>query len=332
MNRESLDNYLRDVRDGIDKGISASRITVRDLLGILEAYRRGSNVNACINELLDEYELVVEPSFEWEYIDNEVEVKTKKDESTEFDTQTNYRIDGLESANTQPVSVTPDDDLSRAVTIMTANNFSQVPVMTNGRTVKGVVTWKSIAEKLFFDAKKAKARDYMVKPEIIDDDFSMFDAIERIRQNDYILVRSTKDSTIKGIVTSSDLSEQFGALSQPFLLIGKCEFMIRRLIHGKFSKEELESAKNELDESRKIESIHDLTFGEYIRLLENKNNWDRLHISLDRKYMVEKMTKIRDIRNDIMHFDPNVSNQDQIDEIRSFNHLLEYALKEIGSV
>lgn len=330
MNREPLGNYLRSARDGIDKGISASRITVRELIGKIGAYRRGANVNACISELLDEYGLTVEPDFEWEYIDNEVEIKSKEEKNLESGSGSSFRIDGLESANTPPISVKPDDDLGRAVTIMTANNFSQLPVMTNERTVKGVATWKSIAENLFIDGKHKQCRHYMIRAEVIDDDFSMFDAIERIRHHDYVLVKSTKDATIKGIVTSSDLSEQFGALSQPFLLIGKCEFMIRRLIYGKFSKEELESVGKEGEENRPIESVHDLTFGEYIRLLENQSNWQRLGISLDRKFTVEKMSKVRDIRNDIMHFDPNVSHQDQIDEIISFNVLLEYALKEMG--
>ena len=115
-------------------------------------------------------------------------------------------------------------------------------------------------------------------------------------------------------------------------MIGKCELLIRKLIYGKFSKEVLESSKNEADENRKVNSVHDLSFGEYIRLLENKENWARLNTGLDRKYFVEKMANIRDIRNDIMHFDPNVSNQDQIDEIKSFNRLIEYALKEKGSI
>lgn len=157
--------------------------------------------------------MIIEPYFEWEYVDNEVEIKSKKEENLEVVNQVNYRIDGLESANTPPVSVKPDEELSRAITIMTANNFSQLPVMTNERAVKGVITWKSITERLFLDKKEEKAKDYMVKPVVIDDDSSMFDAIERIREHDYVLIKSTKDANIKGIVTSSDLSEQFRALS-----------------------------------------------------------------------------------------------------------------------
>ncbi len=40
--------------------------------------------------------------------------------------------------------------MSEAITIMLENDFSQIPVMIGERTVKGVVTWKSIARQVAF--------------------------------------------------------------------------------------------------------------------------------------------------------------------------------------
>jgi len=64
------------------------------------------------------------------------------------------------------------------------------------------------------------------KPIIIDDDESLFKSIEEISFYDYVLVRTRKDFSIKGIVTSSDLSQQFKNLSEPFLLIGRCKNLV----------------------------------------------------------------------------------------------------------
>lgn len=327
MNNETLDKYFSEIKDNIEKGISAKEITVRELLNILDVSRRGSHVNSFINELLEKHELIIEPSFEWEYVDNKVQIKSPKDASIIFENLIDYRINVLKSANTPPIIVKPDEELCRAITIMKANNFSQLPVITNKRSVKGVITWKSIAEEIFIQERNGKVRDYMIKAVVVDDDSSMFAAIDKIKEHDYVLVRSSRDQIIKGIVTSSDLSEQFGSFSEPFLLIGKCEILIRKLIYGKFSKEELESSKNQTDEGRRISCVHDLTFGEYIKLLECREKWAKLNTRLDRKYFIEKIKKIRDIRNDVMHFDPNLPNLDQIKEIRSFNRLVEYALR-----
>lgn len=328
MTYDALDEYLKEVKSNIGKGISAKEIPVRELLNIFGVSRRGTNVNASINELLDKHELIIEPNFEWEYVDKQVQIKSRKEATILFENQIDYRISALKSANVAPVSVKPDDELNRDTTIMTANNFSQLPAMTNERSVKGVVTWKSIAEKILIQKQNGMVKDYMVREVVLYDDSSMFAAIDKIKEFDYVLVRNSKDEIIMGIVTSSDLGEQFGFFAEPFLLIGKCELLVRRLIYGRFSKEELQSAKNQSDEGREISSVHDLTFGEYIRLLENKGKWEKLCTRLDRNYFIEKMTIIRDIRNDIMHFDPNASNLDQVEEIRAFNRLVEIALSE----
>jgi predicted transcriptional regulator len=328
VNRKALEKLFSEVGRNLSKGILAEPIPVRRLLAVLDVSRRGANVNALINKLLDDNELVIEPNFEWEYVDNTVQIKSRKEASAPFENQIDYRVNSLKSANKVPLSVNPDDELAKATTIMTAHNFSQLPVMINERTVKGIITWKSIAEKILINQQNGKVRDYMIRAVILYDDTSMFEAIHKIKESDYVLVRNAKDEIIKGIVTSSDLSEQFGSFAEPFLLVGKCELLIRRLIYGVYSMEDLQAVVNRIDENREIRSVHDLTFGEYVRLLENRRNWAKLGIALDRSYFIRKLSVVRDIRNDIMHFDPNASNLDQVEEIRSLNRITDMALKE----
>ena len=79
--------------------------------------------------------------------------------------------------------------------------------------------------------------------------------------------------------------------------------LIRHILDGKILKEDLEKVCQE--ESRKPESSDDLTFGEYIALIENPKQWERIGLkSVDRALFVQSLNEVREIRNDIMHFDP----------------------------
>ena len=64
------------------------------------------------------------------------------------------------------------------------------------------------------------------------------------------------------------------------------------------------------DKQLDIEPIHraalaDLTFGEYIRLLEDPKKWEKIRLGVDRKVFVEELQRVLKIRNDVMHFDPD---------------------------
>lgn len=59
------------------------------------------------------------------------------------------------------------------------------------------------------------------------------------------------------------------------------------------------------DAGREVRNVSDLTFGEYIRLLEAPENWDKLRFNLARPQFVARMAEIRRIRNEVMHFHPD---------------------------
>jgi CBS domain-containing protein len=62
-------------------------------------------------------------------------------------TDPTFRVGRLRSANTPPISVTPNSSLAEATTKMLLNDFSQLPVINgspNSSNVKGVVSWRSI--------------------------------------------------------------------------------------------------------------------------------------------------------------------------------------------
>jgi hypothetical protein len=140
--------------------------------------------------------------------------------------------------------------------------------------------------------------------EVLRYDRPLFDAVGTIIRSEVVLIRGPEDR-ITGLVTTTDISEQFMALSAPFLILEQIENHIRRILDGRFSLDELKAAIDPSDESREIKHISDLNFGEYLRIVENPSNWERLNWKLDRATFVKRLDQVRRIRNDVMHFHPD---------------------------
>jgi hypothetical protein len=214
--------------------------------------------------------------------------------------------------------VSPNDSLQRAITLMMAHGYSQLPVMTNEREVKGMISWESIGLQFVLSTPCSLVYQCMDKVYEIGSDASLFAAIPEVANHQYVLVRGT-DKKITGIITGTDLSIQFQQLAEPFLLLGEIEHQVRRLIENKFTGAELSSAKDPADTERTISSIADLTFGECVRLLENEESWNKLGLKIDRIEFVKEAHRIRGIRNDVMHFDPDPMSSDDLDRLRRFS-------------
>lgn len=216
-----------------------------------------------------------------------------------------FRVSRLLAASQPPTRVQPDCTLVEAVTIMMRHDFSQLPVMTTEREVKGIVTWASIATRLQIDEEKPQTVQVCMVPHVeVPESESLFRVIDQIVEHSYVLVRGG-DKTITGIVTATDLSSQFRQLSEPFLLLGEIENHLRSLIDNRFTADELRAAKDAGDVGRAVESVADLTLGEIIRLLESPENWGKIGVPLDRNVVIRDLHRVRGIRNDVMHFDPD---------------------------
>ena len=343
---EDLVAAAEDVQSG-----HSYRITVRDLLSWFDAARRRHRVVAKIRDALDSVGLETFPDFEGEYIDNEIFLVKKGEapgarrtpeanttptpaQAPEIDAlavspqptpaapaDPMRRLGRLKAANTSPISVKPDDRMDRATTLMLSHDFSQLPVMTTDRDVKGVVSWKTIGSRLVLGRPCEFVRDCMEPHQELPVDASIFEAIVIIADHDFVLVRK-RDRTITGIVTATDINVQFHQLAEPFLLLADVENQMRNLIGRRFTKEDFQQAKDPADESRQIESVSDLTFGEYVHLLENEENWGKLQLQLDRRTFVGDLEEIRQIRNDVMHFDPDGISDEQLRALRSFARFL----------
>jgi len=328
---DNLNQIAKQLKKG---GVRPQRVTARMFIGWFDAQRRSIGNVDFIRSQLKKHQIVTEPDFEHVYIDSTIGfalavAKKAPDDSGDEENlimdvvnDPTYRVGKLASANSLPVSVRPDDPISIAVTLMMAHDYSQLPVMVSERDVKGMITWTSLGGRLALGRDCKHVRDCMVKHRELSYDTYIFTAIDDVIKHEYVLIRDSEQK-ISGIVTTSDLSEQFRQLGEPFLLLGEIENYIRRMVLDKYTLDELRHACDPADSERTIESVSDLTLGEYLRLVENSSNWQKLAIAIDRGVFVRKLDEIRRIRNDIMHFDPDGIADQDIRRLREFVKIMQ---------
>jgi CBS domain-containing protein len=334
------DEKLAAIADQLLKGSSPPKESLRSLLLWFDAERRGYRVVRRIRNALRRHGLTTVPDFEEAYIDAELCIVKRAPQAQRPDAIPNgipddsapdpgYRLSRLSSANRRPVAVAPDATLQQVITVMMSNDFSQVPVMNGPRDVKGIVSWKSIGTRLALRQECARARDCMEDAHILPLSESLFSAIATIAAHDHVLIQAA-DKTICGIITATDLNDQFRLLAEPFLLVGEIENGVRRLLHGKFTTTELHSVKTPAEAGRDIESAADLNFGDYIRLVEQDVYWTRLALQIDRATFVSHLNRVREIRNDVVHFDPDGLDDSDLKFLRDTARFLK-RLRDVGA-
>jgi CBS domain-containing protein len=340
-----IPDSFRQLAEQIVESGEPLKTTPRGLISLYTAQRRGRWISSQIRGGLKEFGLTTVPDFETAYIDGEIEIAllqprnpiveakpAVQDEAVEAApavlaggsvSDPVARVRMLQAANRVPISVKRDNPITEATTLMLLNDFSQLPVMGNERDVYGLVSWRSIGTARAYNRPCECVRDVLDEAPEVWDDAPLLDAITIITERAAVLVRQRSDRKIIGLVTTSDLSLEFRTLAEPFLLLGEIENHLRRLVDGKFSLEAIEAAKNPGDPERQIEDVSDLTFGEYIRLLENEENWKVFGYDLDRKSICAQLEKIRRIRNDVMHFSPDGVSEDNLNLLRDMVKFLQ---------
>lgn len=303
---ERLQKLSNEMKDAVSRGAAPAleKLTIRGLLRWYGYAKRGSWISRRIRNDLELFDLRTVPDFEVGWFDApiSIELSPEKDgnRASTDGTDPTVRVGSLDAANRPPTRVAPSDSLSVATTVMLLNDFSQLPVMNGDRDVKGIITWQSIGMRLALGVKSDKVSDCMEphrQVAIVSIDTPLLDAVNEISRNGYVLVRGSRNE-ISGIVTASDVVDQFMTQTTPFLISGEIEGYLRNLIHGKFTIDAMKKAA----QGEEISGPADLTLGDYHALLANRENWDELEIHVDRKEFAKRLDEVRKIRNDVMHF------------------------------
>ena len=167
MSREDGPGRVKAIALQLKAGETASQLTVREFLSWFGAKRRGYWVVSEIRRTLEENSVETDPDFESTYIDGSIQLKLAAPYTALLPTvavllgdakigslvssgtltsvadfpDPTHRISKLLAANSPPLCVAPDSPINEAVTLMLARGFSQLPVTTTLREVKGVISW-----------------------------------------------------------------------------------------------------------------------------------------------------------------------------------------------
>ncbi len=316
-------NFLEIVEEIKKNKEKEFEMTPRELLSYFSYEKRTNGNNARINEFLDKNNLRTEPHYADGWIDGDIILKHKERAKSKSGSDPIAKIGILPSANKPPITINRNAKLSEAVTLMMMHNYSQLPVMNN-KSVEGLITWETIGIGITNNNNSTDVKDFLKKDTLILDlDTPLLEAIKIVIKEEVVLVQK-KDKTLSGIITITDISSQFFTLTEPFLLLEKIENLIRLLLNEKFLVEDLKSI---CQEDEKIEFIDDLTFGQYIRLIEKEENWKKLNLNIERVPFIKQLDKIRLIRNDIMHFDPEGITSEQRTDLNNMASFLTEIIK-----
>ena len=312
-----LNNLKKQMEEDIRNGAApkTEELTVREFIGKFGWAKRTPYLLNHVRNRMDMLGLRMTPDFGFPYLGAKMLIELDSQSvgvESEAQADPTHRIDMLEAANRPPMSVDPNAALNVATTIMLFHDFPQLPVVQGKQNLKGIITWESIGSRLSLGKECKTVKDCMVSARAIPSRTPLFDAISTIVERGYVLVRGANNSIV-GIVTASDLSDQFASMAGPFLFIGQIEGHLRQLIHRKYTIEELRSAS--LNPCR-IEGAADLTLGDYQQLLSKKENWEKLNLDIDRREFVHHIERVREIRNEVMHFDPDGLEDDDVSMLR----------------
>lgn len=223
------------------------------------------------------------------------------------------------------VTITKNHTVNEAITLMIKNDYSQLPVAQNRATKGYMISWRSIGKARTRNQDCEFVRDCMEKVRTINQDAPLLDAVDRIVRNEVVVV--LRHGKITGLVTTTDLSEQYHEYAEPFLLLEEIEERIRQILDEKLTIDDLRDAKHGDGDEREIDDASSLTFGEYVRLLQLPDSWEKLDVSIDQKMFVKLLDEVRVIRNEVMHFRVDSSEDSlakKLEPLRQLRRLLEH--------
>jgi len=196
----------------------------------------------------------------------------------------------------------PSASIEEALTKMALLEYSQLVVTGGARDIKGIISYKSVAQAYLHGSPKLAGDCLDRSVPIVELNEPLLRVVEQFQEHDAVLV-IRPDKTLAGIVTAADIAAEFGAMAAPFLLIGQIEDQLRWLVQKNLTDlaAALAVVKTTFEAGPPL-SASDMTMGELHRILDNDENWAKVGIKFDRAEFCKELNAVREIRNAVMHF------------------------------
>lgn len=268
--------WLKEARTRADAK-NPVEMAVRDLLARWDAKADGTTPYQRVDADRANHGLTTSPSYRKVSMDTivclitlsqgaETSGHAPADADGENELDVGLTVGNLPSALSGVVSVPPTATFDETITVMKLNGYSQLAVLSGTHTLRGAVTWQSIAYT-GHASPNASFADAIIPAREARYDQELVEVLPDLETWDFVFVRDEKNA-VAGIVTTADVVGKYRELSTPFILIGELDQALRQLISRTFILEEVTSLCD-ADGSRSVGSFDDLDMGDYQRVLEN---------------------------------------------------------------
>ena len=216
-----------------------------------------------------------------------------------------------------------NDAISKALSKMSMNDYSQLPIVEpESKVMCGYISWRTIGETMLNDKTHISVLDYgstNFEHVFVSESLDLITAARMLGKYEFLFIKD-RAGQIKDIVTMSDITDLYVYQTEPFLLLEEIEDCIRNLLSGKFSEEEIVKVCGKAKGS--CPPLEQLDFSQYIKLIEYESEmesyFNRLQLkNIDKSVLVSKLREIKDIRNSVMHFKPDPMTESRISVLHS---------------
>jgi hypothetical protein len=243
-----------------------------------------------------------------------------------------YQVQQIIEGKGEPVCVSINDPVTKALALMIEHDFSQLPVLdgTDETFPAGLINYEGVLRGIRnFKAKleDLRVRDVMTAAPVFNLDNDLFDTLDKLQNTNAVLI--VDNSKLVGIVTSYDSTEYFRNKTEDLMRIEDIELMIKEFINLAYTKNgevdtvrldeaigkvsATNSSNNELKVDRRKKSFAELTLNDYISLLTMKDTWAFFEpiFGISRVSVIELLRGVREIRNSLAHFRGDISAEER---------------------
>lgn len=204
-----------------------------------------------------------------------------------------YQVGQLIEGQGALITVSKEDTVIHALSLMIEHDFSQLPVVSKQDEfddLEGMVTYEGILRGIRnfgLKIEDLRVRDVMVSASLYYSDDDLFDILDRLKETNAVVIMNREFPVLEGIVTSYDTAEYFRNRTEDLMRVEDVEVIIKDLIKEGYTSwnEKFEDELNviKLDKAVKLisnrgqgskpKTFDDLTMAEYINLLTLPDTW-----------------------------------------------------------
>ena len=231
-----------------------------------------------------------------------------------------FRVRQLVPDDQEMVTIPIGSSAGEALDLMSDNAFDQLPVVNPRNRVIGTFTYRSFAQGVRHVRAQDDPRTALVDDLVEDLRFARpSDDVEQvlpwIDEDNAVLVGD--EERLLAIITAADVSRFLWHRTRPFVLLRDIELATRELMHSACTPDELSecflAALQEGDGRAPDRRLEDLTLYELHSVLFDKASYGRhfqLTFGRSRQLVQSTLEPVREIRNRVVHFRGEISDED----------------------